>query len=444
MCLLSVLFILSCSTDEPYEINIEDVHYRVELPAYTESDDKPLSLFALDSDRFQYQENNLYFYRQGNGSDFLLKDSHLEYPTLMRLNTVTGVLTNVCPDPLCQHKTPECPFAGRLISYTLVDNIYVYAREYVYYESSNAAKKGNAPRIFQICSYNLETMEMTVHKEKERTSNTGAFKIKMLYHDRCIYYEDNVYQEDTGDYEKRIMRINIDTNKEEMLGAPLAGLNSIHYLFIVNDRIYFTDGQTIYSTDLNMNDKQTHANGKFAFNNFITDGKYIYYGIEESNNPDEHIFRISLDGGEPEDLGIVSCGSWMLTEKYIYYYPPDRINIFNHDGTIANSFFSTQIVRCLHDGTNPEVVIDTKELIAAQSIPGLENADILQIMQMKVVGDYLFADYVYFNDKNDNEIFDSEEGDELYNSRNDPSENNSILCFNLKTGEIKKLFIPLL
>ena len=66
-------------------------------------------------------------------------------------------------------------------------------------------------------------------------------------------------------------------NADDSTNDNTIGFNNM-FLFAVDQRIYFSDGKKIYSTDYNMNNRQDIMSVASLDSNIKTDGEYIYWG----------------------------------------------------------------------------------------------------------------------------------------------------------------------
>ncbi len=395
MIMVVCVLLTSCSDNistvkvERYRGLISDAEW-----TYVESDDVPLNDFVSSGEWYQYYDGCLYFFN-GNTDAFMNANT-----TLMRLNLKTGNMTTVCSDPLCTHKTQTCPFAG-MISCLYIDGAnLVYIRQ-MYIDKGN--QEGN--HIRQFCSYNLETMKLTVYKQEDVLSGiTYGQLLKILCYDGYYYYQDYVYNPDNEEYKWMIQKVNIETGEVVTL-IDETDDDAIQdgFLFILDGRIYFRNAESIFSTDTELKDKQVHIEGRFPSSSILTDGKYIFYAVTEADGHSEKIYRMDLDGSNLIDLGICATSSWFLTTNYIYWSNPDyfEINYANKSG--SSQFFSDAMYRCDHDGNNVETVY-----ISEQKKDENSNR-YMQIMRSFAVGNYLFASYSVVNDENGNNLIDDGE-----------------------------------
>jgi len=430
MILLIAALLSSCTQDEPYIIDEREAIFKVEIPSYTESEDNPLPNYILTSKRYQYYDGCLYFMNGASQNNYVLPLTIMENyspTTLVRMNIRTGNITTLCPDPLCMHTTVDCPFSGVISYFYIEDGIVLYHRRYQEYNASRRTSES----VRQICTYDIANMKMTVLKEEEIVSTKSyAEYAHKLYNPQTkqYYYCDYAYNEEQDVYQWAIMRMDITTGKEEILIMNEAGSMTERYLFLVNDRIYFTDTFCIYSTDLDLNDKQVHLKGNFPTHEKIyTNGKFIFYSVQQEDES-FRIYRVDMDGQNCIDLQINTITDWLVTEKYIYFMPPNWVSIPSTDADIH--FYTDKIYRCNHDGSNQTLVVKTEYG---------ENGNYLQINGLNAIGNYLYCNYYTFTDLNSDGICDiPTEYLTNYNTLYD----FHFLRIDTTTGEMVKLYVP--
>lgn len=402
--------------------------------SYIDSDDEPiLNNYIGIRNAIQYFDGYLYLFN-GNPSAFLDDSSKDIVVTLVKYNIKTGNITTVCQDPLCSHTTPSCPFSGAISTFYINNSIVYYERQYTYYSSHT----NNTEALRQFCSYNLETMKITVHNESEIESGmTYAEGKRELFIDNYCYYYDYVYDEKSNQYIFKICKMDLNTNKISVIG----GENNIDnasaennymmtfsekFLFVLNNRIYFTDINSIYSTDLNGSDKQIHVNGNFIYDDIYTDGEYIFYGAPTEEANIQSIHRVNFDGTDDRELGILTLtNGWTITKKYIYYDSVYNKTVAEKTPGGGIQFYSDATNRCDHDGKNNEIVYHS------------DNGNkYIQLIDKCIIGNYIYANYYTFEDKNSNDIAD--EG-EYYLNKNDMKYN--IMRINVLDGEIDYLYM---
>ena len=410
--LLIMLFIILCLTSCDDETYIEppiDTTKNNTIFEYTDNKDKPLDFNVIDgSDVIKYYNGYLYFL---NGSTSLSKSV-----TLMKYNIKSNNLTCVCADPLCDHNTPDCPLYGLNNSYYIYnDNIY-FQRIYHYMHRKPNGNPDYMEYFTGSCSYNFSDMKLTIYEQIENAeiSDLGYTEYtSQLYTENYRYYYKYVYNESLENYIFSICRMDLNTKEIVVLDSDSNIEDSedlfstslkITFLFHLNDRIYFTDGKTIYSTDFDMNDRQDVLNGTFIYSEIYTDGEYIYWGESEDsdNNILQTLYRAKLDGsGEKTSLGI-KTEDWQITENYIYYLNPcetiigkNEMEQRNGENIVLNN---NEIRRTSHDGSSNEAVFSL-----------IQDDTNFEIYQYTCVGNYIYAAYeTYTDNNNDGAINDSE------------------------------------
>lgn len=419
-----ILFLLtSCDNSIHYIDNLEkdiitndEIHYSFE---YTESNDTHVSYNAINgTDFLQYNEGYIYFYN-GYPTIFGNRSS-----TLWKYNIQTGNLKTVCDDPLCTHNDPHCPIFGITPAFYIYNNNIFYRRSYRYVN-------GNKTEDYSgFMAYNMETSKIIVYNKYDEL--LGPLYGKQLYVDNYRFYYEYSYDEESKTSYAMICRMNIDTkeivtlkeNNEEYENATSSFSLGTMFLFSLNNRIYFSDGTCIFSTDYNMENRITHIYGTFVYRDIYTDGEYIYYGV--SDNYDDitvqTLYQIKLDGSDKKNLG-VKTKTWRLTNNYIYYGALNQ-DIVEKNGLSGYSgenvtLSLNEIRRCFHDGTNDTQIFKFSN----------ENIN-SEFLTYFCVGNYIYGLYVNYTDNNNNGII---EDDEVYNSIS--SETYNILRVNMITGE---------
>lgn len=197
------------------------------------------------------------------------------------------------------------------------------------------------------------------------------------------------------------------------------------FLFTINSKVYFTDGKTIFSTDVNLENRIDHITGSFLLDVF-TDGEYIYYGVPiEDGSHIESIHRVDFDGKNDIELGIIaSNGNVKITSKYIYYEKYDEISIgknkvsgYSGDEIVL---YNSEIWRCNHDGTDQKLIYKFKGDMANY-----------RIRNECYIGNYIYGVYNYWVDSNNDGTF--EDGDHHSSADNDEYK---IMRIDVNTGEI--------
>jgi len=424
MILLIAMLISSCAQNEMHYPETETPspsNFTIEIPSYIESEDQPLPNYTLIAEQYQYYEGYLYFFNGHPSNSYTLPATSAP-TTLLRMNLRTGNITTLCPDPLCDHNSSDCPFAGNITSFFIDDQTVFYRRSYNEYDSQS--KKHDRKR--QLCIYDMKNMKLTVLKEEEIISQRSYGETKQCLYDsinKQYYYNDYVYDEKNDDYSWATYRMDITTGKETVFMKNSSSDITERFLFLLDDRIYFTDTFQIYSTDLNLQDKQIHAEGNFISKHIFTNGKHIFYDIPQDDET-VNLYRLDLNGKNPIDLHINTTTGWQLTQNYIYYPVPA------HKLETGVNLLSNAINRCDHNGENHTQIVKTEFG---------ENGSYQQLTGCKVIGNYIYCNFYVFTDTNDNNIYDNTSE---YSSNFSLPDDFHFLRIDTTTGEMIKLYIP--
>lgn len=391
---------------------------------YIENDDEPYSYNAISGlSELKYYEGCIYFFNGGSSV------GRGNYSTVYRYNVATGNLTTVCPDPLCSHDIVDCPFYGIAPLFFVYNNNIYYKRSYgIYYYEKNEYSGYYADFV----AFNLETSKIRQYFKYTETQFVPMMGKELYVGNYRFYYEFVNDDKNLKSY-FNIHRVNLDDGsivilKQDNLINPNAVTAisiSDTLLFSVNYKIYFTDGSCVYSTDYDMFNRQDIINGKFIYDDIYTDGEYIYWGESEDldNINLQTLYRAKLDGsGEKSPLGIKTA-SWQLTQKYIYYLNPqetiigkNRIEQRPGSEIVLNN---NEIRRAAHDGLSNEAVFTL-----------IQDDTNFEIYSYTCVGNYIYAAYHTYTDKNNDGAFDDSE---YYQSTDEKT--YSILRIDVTTGD---------
>jgi len=405
--LLSALLLVSCGPTSP-EIGAQtgdgQTETTTEPEVYT---DLPIDQYVMMAQPISYYKNGLYLF-SGYVSTMISEENTAK---MIRYSLDTGNTVYVCPDPLCMHNTEDCPFTGRIDLFFIRENVIYYDRKYMVY------KNGSMHMYWQYCTYDLENMKFSMLAEKEPQSSSGSTN-KQLLTEKYWYYYDMAYDEETQTGKWVIERLNLKNGKIEQIGnkdGKKLEVNSDsifaeQFLFILNDRIYFTDTQSIYSTTLDLEDKKVHIHGDFLSKDIYTDGTYIYYAVPEwdteypANEYVQHLYRMDLDGRNVLDLEIKTLtGLWMLTDHYIYYQTPKKVHIPSADSQQPEELFRTDaFYRCAHDGSDKEQFFSLQTYKDGSDTP----CQAYKLSFFTVANDHVYGIYEVWEDKNEDGKFD--------------------------------------
>ncbi len=419
---LLLLLLVSCNTNNRTIPLITSVNSNSAF-IYTDSDDIPLTTNynAINGiSKLQYSDGYLYFNNCFAANMMNLSENR----TLMRYNVKAGTLTSVCTDPLCKHNTIECPFYAMYDTFYINNNNILFAQ--VYYETKY--ENTNMRGFFKM--YNLKT-GITLNRNEIDTRNYSEFP-KQLVFENYVFYYDYVYDKVLDEWFFDVCRWNMVNNTVTNLNAyngtddqdsQYSVVLAYCFLFAKDSRIYFTDGKSIFSTDIYLKDKEELTSIQYLSEAF-TDGEYIYYGVlTDSNTGVESIYRMNMDGSGDINLGILcGGGSLVITTEYLYYKNGDQISIgkCRVKGASADEVIlqDSEIWRCRHDGTGKEPVYK------------FENEyEYHRILYECYVGNYIYALYNYWIDPNNDGIF--EDGDYYFSAGS--SDRYNIMRIDMKT-----------
>lgn len=211
----------------------------------------PMSVYYFKSSRF-YDENYV----------------------LTKTNLQTGITSPVCDDPLCEHGY-DCRFANTYSTYLIGTTLYFYRDAGFFMED------GEAYATTQICSYDYESGSYNVLLEINHTNDEnvcGKFEV----HSGKIFF----YQRTLVDNLKKYSLREIDITTGELTEYEWAA-DSWHFA-MQNGRLYFSHyTQGIYSTDLNLQDKQflvTPPDNTLIYANTLSENGKLFYGLKDNNN----------------------------------------------------------------------------------------------------------------------------------------------------------------
>jgi len=313
--------------------------------------DTNLTEYVHKIEFIEYYKGALYFH---NGDMRSPSSTQEGKGSMVRYNIETGNLTYVCGDPLCSHMTEECAFGGGIQFFTIVDDRVICRRTLF-------LGAGDNPFQNEYMTYNMQTMESS--RLLECHPNDYATQLSMVFHDGYWYYWQILAKEtETGEFEytNGIVKMDLQTGDVVYLSQEKdIDVNTV--ICVIDDRLYFSDAKSIFSTDLNMDDKQVLVEGTFVGNAFDTDGTFLYYGepVFDANGDKTQeviLHRYDLASGEHMLMDITARKSrWYLTEKYLYYIVPPEAKTEEDVGMGSGQ---GSIWRCRHDGSEKEKVFD--------------------------------------------------------------------------------------
>lgn len=392
--------------------------------SYTDSDDLPLEYNVINGVNVMQYSDGYIFFHNNYGRDIY---NFPKNRTMMKYNVKTGNLTSVCQDPLCFHNTIDCPFYAMYRTMYVFDSKIAYTQLYSITDSSDNFNMAGKSML-----YDVKNNSSIVRNTFE--TNSYSEYMSMLPVDNCILFYENIYNEDLDEWVDGIYRWNTDDNTITLMcgenntynqGAKYPNVLACQMIFAIDSRVYFTDGKTIFSTDLNFENRTDHVNGQFVLDVF-TDGEYIYYGIPVSDGSYiQTLHRVDFDGKNDKNLNITATKENIsITKNYIYYMKHDEIDIgaCRVSGYAGNRVIleNSEIWRCDHNGENHELVFKFDGEYANY-----------RILYEAYVGNYIYGLFSWWEDADGDGVF--EDGDNHFSADNDEYK---IMRIDVTSGEI--------
>ena len=347
---------------------------------------------------------------------------------LYKLNKETGKMNEMCKDPICNHKTKECPFYGQhwLFGFYIYDNKVIYQRG-----SEKIGLKGEPRRILL---YDIKNGSFRVLHEYP--VGASYMEIDHSFHGGEMYFHERI---DNPDYEKdnslsrfifSLTKVNLSTYKREVIyTADYKKINivggdehNIYYFDKIDNNVYVAKNRDLKNASVLIDDHK----GYF----FIVNDRVFYVSSETGT-----LTSKNLDGTDKKDLGISDLYYIYITDKYIYYRQKIEFDIVaapvspgkkEQRETIA---LANEIYRCTHDGKNIEVVykaFDGEPLKAGDVVYYPSN--------LYVFEGYFYSTFTAFSVKEDGTI----DRDISTNSRGP----FSYMRVNCNTGEMYIIEMP--
>jgi len=410
--LISAIFVLSCfsctrqelpylSEEAPKTLNTDVV----QVYSYDPTDD------GLANVRFPevYITNAGLYYSDG---ELYFKSSDMYYKyNIERVN-----MSPFCKDPICNHKTSECPFYGYIF-----DGFYIYEGNIIYTQRVPIGEdRSETLNIYDVEKDERRILHHFDMKSSRRTTN-------MTFYNGELLFTDIVKDEKTEEYIYSLCAVNLKTGKKRILlsegwqmSALMSDENGVYYGDVKNKKLIYAR-----NNDFNDTEELPFYNTQFYF----VGDKVIYV--------DNNGYLTSSDryGNNKKNLGISDIDSFFVTDKYIYY---------RHNGTtnIGKTIEQTgrgekieqtmelnvnSIYRCSHDGSNIEEVIkfyDGEPLEAGESVYYSQS--------MFILSGYYYTKYDRLIMGEDGYLV-SDTGDKKF---------NNYLRINIETGEKYIIKVP--
>ncbi len=382
--------------------------------AYTPSDDRPISSGSTESMPWYLQYADGYLFIYGTiGSGIPAADNTGLVYTLKRINPETGIVTEVCPDPLCSHNTSDCPFYGLdTLPVGFADGKIFYRRSWI---TGVDGEAGTVDYYSADVVYDTVSGKLT---ELINLNGEGGGIVSELYTDTHRYWyvwQWDKNDPDTGAY--YLTRAAYDTLKTEFLAE--ISFDEARFVGYADDTLYFTNGRVLYATDKQFENRRDIAEANLRYGSCFFGGDSVYF-----INDDDRVFRILLTTGEMTDLGI-RAETMAVTENYIYYTSPEEVVLGKAQiyGYAADKVIVTgeHIYRCARDGSGSEKIFTFDGELSATRLIGFE-----------VVGNYIWSTYLRWDDP---------EGDGIFTdgAQYESSDDGRILRIDVTTAEILEI-----
>ena len=318
------------------------------------------------------------------------------YP--VRYNCTSGRVSNICSDPLCFHENEECPLIGIQQWAVLPDGQICYSQKFDKIYRNDAGIITKEVHIFDHALYNSVDGKKTVLYEYDGSYFSGP----ELYSENYRFYHSIEYDKERDIFVTGLYRMNLKNGDIKLLiehgtSDEDETFNVTSEMFgVANERIYLSDGLTVFSIDFEGENRITHLEGQFP-PTLHSDGEFVYY-LKENG-----IYRRNLLGGDEEH--IAECdniyGNITLTTNWIYYQAGNTITIgeLNLEGYAEKEakLSGGEIWRCRHDGSELEKIVTIDAEYANIRPDGLTAA-----------GDYIYSTYTGWQDKDGDGIFDTQ------------------------------------
>lgn len=345
---------------------------------------------------------------------------------LYRVNERTGNATSVCTDPLCLHDSPECLLYGiKDIFYISAEGDICFAQQYFARYSDNGTLKYPVQNRF----VKLDTQSSRVTVLDDYSAGSSFHCPEIYYGNQRVYYGQE-YDAENNELTYGVRKTDLDTGKSEFWGGEetkdgYITLRGVDLLFRIGERIYFNDGECVFSLDENGGCRETLDNIKIPLNSgaTATDGEFLY---QSSFIGYGEIVRYSLETGEKEVLvdKRYTGQRFIMTRDYIYYNDGEDVLL----GKAQIKGYASETVtlsggelwRCKHDGSGKELVYTYSD----------ETENIKPISQT-IIGNYLWATYSWWEAPDSDGIYT--EDAQKYSTNN--GEKASLLRIDLTSGE---------
>ncbi len=279
-----------------------------------------------------------------------------------RFNPETGYLTTLCPDPLCDHKSPTaCGINDHMKSMVFHDGKCYYD------DIRHQAVKNPATGKFDIIThYSASSFDIREAKVTEYCEQCYHLPNSVYFGD-YRYYCAYVDPDDPENSLKGIFRIHLPSDTHELLKElEFAQHGGIWYADEAS--VYYSIGAAHYRMSLadpaNI-EKLPFSGGWYTAD--LTEDDYIYANTTSANG--ERIIRISWDDFSVETLvdglNFDPQKTIRCTDDYIYYLAGEDAMIPGYDYKTSTGDF----YRIPKAGGEPELVFDVTDEFRKERVP---------------------------------------------------------------------------
>lgn len=293
-------------------------------------------------------------------------------------NDETGNIGSLCIDPLCLHKTRDCPYVGMDTGIILVNNN-------VYFSAYD-------PKIDKRVFYEVN---LSSGKKRELHQRNLGLGIAAQYYDTdYTYYYEVLSEDDTANHTTSTVYIftrqNLKTLETEELERTVDDIFDIALFGRSGNEFLFRSdvtGNLLTAPAEDITNRKIIFDGYTEFDPMMMEGDTLFF-VE--NKDDKSILSsIKWDGSGYSTYPIENlCDfgtSFYVTEKYIYFMYDEPVKLPEND---------------LKDEISPRKIWrmnrETEEITLAYEMD--ERLATVDIEQFIVKGNYIYADYTLFTD----------------------------------------------
>ncbi len=282
---------------------------------------------------------------------------------IFRLNFATGYLSQLCADPLCDHRRPSC------INNIIIDAAIVYND--TIYVSGGRSTDSVVGELF-IGYYDDNLNQYKFLETWEEIVGHGVASSIQVY-DGYLYYLKK-----ESETINNLWRINLNKNSK----AECISVNNKHFIngFIVqNGSIFYnyTTGESIYQVNLDFNNQNTFSlemapvftliDNYFIYTNY---GYYDFYGIKwdegEEYIPSQYpyeVYRNTINEDVSKEIiasGIMGAVCLYLDHEYITALP-DKLTYIDMEIKNGETIYYVNpnsaciLIGNIHSGTMSEI-----------------------------------------------------------------------------------------